>query len=230
MDGLNFLISCLEQIGVALSDTQVAELLQYRSLVLEANSKFNLTAIADGEEFTVKHIIDSLLGVSEIPAGAKLCDIGAGGGFPSIPLAIAREDIKVFPLDSTAKKMSFVQEAARELGLSNVKTVAGRAEEQRSLFGTFDAVTARAVSSLPILLELAMPLLRVGGVFIAYKTDDSELAISKNALATLNAKLINKKSAALPNGDSRCILVFEKLKDTNPKYPRQYGAIKKKPL
>lgn len=230
MNETELLISCASEMGVELDGSKAAALLAYMDLVLEANEKFNLTAIKQKDEFIVKHIVDSLLGVSEIPEGARLCDIGSGAGFPCVPIAAAREDISAVALDSTAKKMTFVAEAAKKIGLSNVKTVAGRAEEQKNLFGCFDAVTARAVSSLPILLELAIPLLKIGGTFIAYKTDDSELEISKNALSILGAECVKTKSATLYGGDKRTLLVFKKLKATDSKYPRLYGAIKKKPL
>ena len=205
-------------------------LLAFCDTVLETNKKFNLTAITDYDEFLIKHVTDSLLGLSEIPNNSKLCDVGAGAGFPSMPIAIARDDVRVTALDSTAKKMTFIADSARTLGVNNVKTIAGRAEEQRSLFGTFDIVTARAVSALPILLELCIPLLKVGGRFLAYKATDSELDECKTALKVLNAQFVHAKSAQLPNGDSRTILVFEKTAKTDGKYPRQYGTIKKKPL
>ena len=220
----------LSQIGIDLQDDKLALLLNYCDTVLETNKKFNLTAITDFDEFLIKHVTDSLIGLSEIPNNAKLCDVGAGAGFPSMPIAIARDDVRVTALDSTAKKMTFIADSAKALGVSNIKTIAGRAEEQRSLFGTFDIVTARAVSALPILLELCIPLLKVGGRFLAYKATDNELNDCKNALKTLNAEFLHSKSATLPNGDSRTILVFEKTAKTDSKYPRQYGAIKKKPL
>lgn len=219
-----------QSIGVALDDRQIDRLCRYYQMVVDANKLFNLTAITDETEFVDKHIVDSLAGISEIPKNAKLCDIGAGGGFPTMPIAIAREDVNVTAIDSTAKKMNFVFACAKELGLDNVKTVAGRAEEQRALFESFDVVTARAVASLPILMELAMPLLKVGGRFIAYKTDESELCNIKSALEKLNARHISSKSLVLPNGDRRAILCFEKIAKTPSIYPRQYGTIKKKPL
>ncbi|MDE6060813.1 MAG: 16S rRNA (guanine(527)-N(7))-methyltransferase RsmG [Clostridia bacterium] len=220
----------LSQIGIDLQDEKIALLLAFCDNVLETNKKFNLTAITDYDEFLIKHVTDSLLGLSEIPNNAKLCDVGAGAGFPSMPIAIARDDVRVTALDSTAKKMNFIADSAKILGVSNIKTVAGRAEEQRALFGTFDIVTARAVSALPILLELCIPLLKVGGRFLAYKANESELNDCKNALKTLNTEFIHSKTASLPNGDGRTILVFEKITKTDSKYPRQYGAIKKKPL
>lgn len=225
-----FLKQCASEVGVELTQKQTERLAAYFDMVVEKNKAFNLTAITEEKDFAIKHIADSLAGISEIPQNSALLDIGAGAGFPSMPIAITREDVKVTALDSTAKKMNFISECARELNLTNVKTVAGRAEEQKNLFATFDVVTARAVSSLNILLELAMPMLKVGGRFVAYKTDESELDGAKCALATLGAKHLSTKSLSLPNGDSRAILVFEKVAPTPKQYPRLYGAIKKKPL
>lgn len=225
-----FLKQCASEVGVELTLEQTKRLAAYFDMVVEKNKAFNLTAITEEKDFAIKHIADSLAGISEIPQNSALLDIGAGAGFPSMPIAITREDVKVTALDSTAKKMNFISECARELKLANVKTVAGRAEEQKNLFATFDVVTARAVSSLNILLELAMPMLKTGGRFIAYKTDESELDGAKCALATLGAKHLSTKSLSLPNGDSRAILVFEKVAPTPKQYPRLYGAIKKKPL
>ena len=218
----------LDNVGVALSSEQIVRLLDYFDLV--KNAGFNLTAITEEEDFIVKHYEDSLAGVSEIPAGAKVLDIGCGGGFPCVPLAIAREDLTVVGIDSTAKKTTFVSESAKAIGINNLTTIAGRAEEMRDLFGKFDAVTARAVASLRILLELAAPMLKVGGVFLAYKADESELAESKNALKTLNMQFIHSKTLTLSNGEHRAILVFKKAGETPDKFPRQYGTIKKKPL
>lgn len=225
-----FLKQCASEVGVELTLEQTKRLAAYFDMVVEKNKAFNLTAITEEKDFAIKHIADSLAGISEIPQNSALLDIGAGAGFPSMPIAITRADVKVTALDSTAKKMNFISECARELNLNNVKTVAGRAEEQKNLFATFDVVTARAVSSLNILLELAMPMLKTGGRFVAYKTDESELDGAKNALATLGAKHLSTKSLSLPNGDSRAILVFEKVAPTPKQYPRLYGAIKKKPL
>lgn len=225
-----FLKQCASEVGVELTQKQTERLAAYFDMVVEKNKAFNLTAITEEKDFAIKHIADSLAGISEIPQNSALLDIGAGAGFPSMPIAITREDVKVTALDSTAKKMNFISECARELNMTNVKTVAGRAEEQKNLFATFDVVTARAVSSLNILLELAMPMLKTGGRFVAYKTDESELDGAKCALATLGAKHLSTKSLSLPNGDSRAILVFEKVAPTPKQYPRLYGAIKKKPL
>ena len=215
---------------LSLDEDSVDTLEAYYDAVVEANKEFNLTAITAKDEFVIKHLIDSLAGVPFIPENAKVIDVGSGGGFPSFPVASVRKDITMTALDSTAKKMNFVGSTAKFLGVNNLKTVVGRAEEMKDLFGAFDVVTARAVSALPILIEICSPLIKVGGKMIAYKTDESEVEISQNALKTLNLTLKNTFSFNLPNGDRRSILVFEKTAPTPKQYPRQYGQIKKRPL
>ena len=216
--------------NLTLDEDKVDTLEAYYDAVVEANKEFNLTAITGKDEFVVKHLIDSIAGVPFIPENTKLIDVGSGGGFPSFPIASVRSDVEVTALDSTAKKMNFVGGTARFLGVKNLKTVSGRAEEMKELFGTFDMVTARAVSALPILLEICSPLIKVGGLMMAYKTDESELELSQSALKTLNMTHKNTFSFNLPNGDRRCILLFEKTAPTPKQYPRQYGQIKKRPL
>ena len=215
---------------LTLDEDKVDTLEAYYDAVVEANKEFNLTAITGKDEFVVKHLIDSIAGVPFIPENAKLIDVGSGGGFPSFPIASVRSDVEVTALDSTAKKMNFVSSTARFLGVKNLKTVSGRAEEMKELFGTFDMVTARAVSALPILLEICSPLIKAGGLMMAYKTDESELELSQSALKALNMTHKNTFSFNLPNGDRRCILLFEKTAPTPKQYPRQYGQIKKRPL
>lgn len=216
--------------NLTLDEDKVDTLEAYYDAVVEANKEFNLTAITGKDEFVVKHLIDSIAGVPFIPENAKLIDVGSGGGFPSFPIASVRSDVEVTALDSTAKKMNFVSSTARFLGVKNLKTVSGRAEEMKELFGIFDMVTARAVSALPILLEICSPLIKVGGLMMAYKTDESELELSQPALKALNMTHKNTFSFNLPNGDRRCILLFEKTAHTPKQYPRQYGQIKKRPL
>lgn len=229
MENIDLLSSGLEALGAGASEAQIAALVRFYELVTEANSHFNLTAISDERDFIVKHLLDSASAVSLIPSGARLLDIGAGAGFPSVPLAILREDILVTALDATAKKVAFINSAARSLGLKNLLAVAGRAEEATFLFGKYDVATARAVSSLPILLEIASPTLKTGGVFIAYKSDASELDSAQNALQVLKMRLAKTKSLSI-EGNSRALLAFEKFAPTPKGYPRRYGQIKRSPL
>lgn len=213
-----------------LTPSKVDLLLQYMQETLAANNLFNLTSIIDPREFAIKHILDSLSAANLIPQGAKLCDVGSGAGFPAAPLAIARDDISVVAIDSTAKKTAFINSLAAKLGVLNLRAVCGRAEELTSLFNTFDAATARAVAPLNILLELCTPLLKQGGVFVAYKADDSEVSLATSAAKTLNMQLLSADKFTLANGDNRCLITYKKTAPTPKQYPRAYGAIKKRPL
>ncbi len=230
MENSELLKRYLADYGVALGEKQIDLMLAYKDLVLEKNKCFNLTAITDERDFLIKHVLDSLLGAKLIAGGASVLDVGSGAGFPCVMLAIACENASFIALDSTAKKINFINESCKSLGIKNVKGISGRAEEKSELFSSFDIVTARAVASLPILLELAIPMLKVGGKFIAYKTDDGELGIVKNALKELSAELKTAEKFELPDGEKRALLVFEKVGETSKKYPRLFGAIKKKPL
>ncbi len=217
------------RLGAPLEKEQIDKLIRFFELVAKANERFNLTAIKDEKDFAIKHIVDSLTAAKFVPKGAKLLDIGAGAGFPSVPLAVALPNVEVTALDATSKKANFIAEAAKELRLDNLRAVCGRAEEQTAMFEKFDVVTARAVASLNILLELSAPMLKTGGVFIAYKSDESELENVKTALAKLNMRLKDKVSLLLED-NRRALLLFEKTAPTPKIYPRRYGIIKKSPL
>ena len=225
----NVLIESLKGINFELNDAQFDLLDKFEKLVIETNEKFNLTNIATEPDFTIKHIVDSLMAIPLIPNGASVLDIGAGAGFPSVPLAICREDIAITAIDSTEKKINFILKAASDLEIKNIKAKSVRAEEYK-VNDKYDCVVARAVASLQVLLELALPLLKVGGTFIAYKATDEEVKDCTNALNVLGGKITRIEKLNLPNGDARCFIVVEKQKETPPKYPRIYSLIKKKPL
>ena len=216
-------------LGVALSDETVALLDAFSDFVAEENKKFNLTAITSPAEFTEKHIIDSLASLPFIPQGSSLCDVGAGAGFPSFPIAAARGDVTVTALDSTSKKTDFIKRAAQKFGLNNIRTLSKRAEECTHERESFDVVTARAVAPISILSELCLPLVKKGGLFIAYKTDPFDLP-SEECLSFLGGKLRLSHPYTLPSGDGRVLLVFEKISHTHPDFPRPYGKIKRSPL
>ena len=158
-------------------------------LLTEANARFNLTAIRDLPGIIARHYADSLLAEPLFPRRARVLDIGCGGGFPCLPLALARPDLRITALDSTQKKLDFVQHAAEALELKHFRTICARAESRtlRELYGEFDVVTGRAVARLNILAELAMPFLHTGGLLIAYKgaQGSEELAEAAHALQVL---------------------------------------------
>ena len=221
---------------------EIAEKLHVMLIRLqEVNSYMNLTAIRDEDGILVKHIADSLKIAKYIPKNARILDVGCGGGFPSLPLAIARPDILVTSLDSTEKKVNYVGETARILGLSNLSTLCGRAEEfghDPALRESFDAVTARAVASLPVLCELCLPFVKQNGVFVAMKSGnvEEELAASTGGIRKLGASpfeihtfsLVSHENGVEPEG--RTVLIASKQSATPATYPRAYAKIKKAPI
>ena len=230
---MNFLIENAQKLKICLSQKQAELLMEYKNAVLEQNRTMNLTAITDEKDFIIKHILDSLSGVPFIDKQeGKLIDVGCGGGFPSVPIAIALPNISVTAIDSTAKKVNFINNAVSKLKLNNICAETARAEDlgRGQMRGTFDFATARAVANLHILLELVTPLLKTGGKFIAYKANDSETVDLQRALSVLNCKINKILNLTLPNGDERCLIVIEKTAETPNTYPRQYSTIKNKPL
>ena len=206
--------------------------------MLTVNKSMNLTAITDVDDVVLKHIADSAVIVKYIPKNAKLMDVGTGGGFPSLPVAIFRPDVSVYALDSTAKKLRYIDETASVLGLTNIKTVCGRAEE----FGRsvnyrerFDVVTARAVSALNVLNELCLPFLKIGGSFIAMKGASAleEVELAKSGVIQLGGSKFEDTRVSLSYKDStldRHLIFSKKTKPTPPSFPRIYSRITKKPL
>ena len=201
--------------------------------LLEANRRMNLTAIKDERGIILKHYADCLLAAQMLPEGARVLDVGCGGGFPTLPFAIVREDLSITALDSTAKKLVFVADTAKAMGL-RVKTVAGRAEElgREPVFREkFDAATARAVAALPVLSEWCLPFIRVGGVFLAMKgaAGKEELAQAQNALKVLGGEVSAVEEKAL-DGALRVNVLVRKVRNTPPGYPRKNAQILKNPL
>ncbi len=202
-------------------------------LLLEENEKTNLTAITDMEQVITKHYCDCLKICKHIPKDAKLMDVGCGGGFPTLPIAIGRKDVSITALDSTAKKLDFVAYASKELSL-NVTTLAARAEDvgkNPKYRESFDIVTARAVSRLNILSELCLPLTKTGGRFISMKgsSGEEELNEAKKGIAILGGQL-EKTDSFMMSGMGRYIFVVKKVCQTPEKYPRMYSKICKSPL
>ncbi len=216
-----------------LNNEQVSKFEKYRDLLLEWNEKFNLTAITDPDEIEEKHFIDSLLASKYVDfSKGRLLDIGSGAGFPGIPLAIAFPKLKVTLLESNGKKVTFLNEVKKELGLENVTVINGRAEDLKQ-HDYFDFVTARAVKQLNILAELTLPFVRTHGFLVAYKGSNAEeeLNEAKSALRKLNSSLKFIKSYELPiSKDNRKLLVISKTKPCQKKYPRNYSEIVNQPL
>src|SRR6266566_8131037 len=204
----------LHRLGLELSQQQLGQFLRYRDELLDWNTRINLTAISDPEEVLLKHFLDSLsLLMAYDVAEARLLDIGAGAGFPGLPLKIVRPQWQVLLLEATGKKVTFLQHIIETLHLKNVVAVQGRAEELAHISeyrASFDSVTARAVASLPTLLEYAAPFCRVGGQIILPKKGElvEELAQGKRAAEQVGAVLKDDVAVTLPGlADGRRLLV-----------------------
>lgn len=204
----------------------------FRELLFEVNKVMNLTAINEADEVREKHFMDSLLIEALIPQNASVADIGSGAGFPGIPCAIIRQDVQFDLIEPTLKRCKFMQTVVEKLGLKNVKIINKRAEECSDLNEHYDLVTARAVARLPILLELCIPLLKIGGDFIAMKGSNAieELKTSQSALDALNLNPAELIETELPHAGKRISLKFHKEIACSKEYPREYRVIKKWPL
>lgn len=234
----NRFIKLLEEKGISLSPHQLRQLDTYFHELVYWNKKINLTAITEKEDVYYKHFYDSitLSFFYDFHRPLQLCDVGAGAGFPSLPLKICFPEIKVTIVDSLNKRIHFLTSLIDSLGLENVSVFHDRAEtfaKNKGFREKFDVVTARAVAKLPVLCEYCMPLVAVGGNFMAMKgaSVTAELESSKNAFEVLGGKLHSIESLTLPGENSqRHIIRIEKVKNTPNTYPRKPGTPNKRPL
>ncbi|HGI4872963.1 TPA: 16S rRNA (guanine(527)-N(7))-methyltransferase RsmG [Streptococcus agalactiae] len=224
--------------GITLTDKQKKQFETYFRLLVEWNEKINLTAITDKEEVYLKHFYDSIAPILQgyiDNSPLSILDIGAGAGFPSIPMKILYPEIDITIIDSLNKRINFLNILANELELSGVHFFHGRAEDfgQDKVFrAKFDIVTARAVARMQVLAELTIPFLKVNGRLFALKAAaaEEELISAEKALKTLFSQVTVNKNYKLPNGDDRNITIVSKKKETPNKYPRKAGTPNKKPL
>lgn len=223
----------LLNLNLNISDDVVAKFDLYYKFLVEYNENVNLTAITEHDEVMIKHFYDSLILSKSLPEGKiKLLDVGAGAGFPSVPNAIVNNDLDVTIIDSLNKRIVFLNELCDRLKLTNVKAIHGRAEEFKEL-ESFDVVTARAVARLNILMELCMPFVRVGGLFIAMKSKNGneELDEAKNGIKILGGEIVRVLDFTLPyDMGERELIIIKKVKATPKKYPRRFNVIKNNPL
>ncbi|MFT4416904.1 16S rRNA (guanine(527)-N(7))-methyltransferase RsmG [Fredinandcohnia humi] len=231
-------ISMLEEKGITLSPVQLQQFETYYKLLVEWNEKMNLTAITEKPEVYLKHFFDSISAAFyyDFSTIQTVCDVGAGAGFPSIPLKICFPHLHVSIVDSLQKRITFLNELSKELGLENVTFYHDRAEtfgQTQDIRESYDIVMARAVARLSVLSELCLPLVKVNGTFIAMKAASvkEELEDARKAIHTLGGKVKEVHHFLLPIENSeRNIVIIDKLKQTPKKYPRKPGTPNRTPI
>lgn len=207
---------------------------KFTDYLVEKNKVMNLTGITDSEGISEKHILDSLLPMTmvTIREGSSVIDVGTGAGFPGVPMKLYRDDLQMTLLDSLAKRINFLKEAAEITG-SEFTCIHSRAEEggrDIHLREKFDFAVARAVAPLPVLAEYCMPFVNVGGYFLAMKGPNEDIFAGENAIKLLGGKIENTVEYSLPCGDKRILAIISKVSPTSAKYPRNAGQISKKSL
>lgn len=236
-DTTDFIKKC-EKIGINLSEKQISQFMTYYDLLVEWNSFMNLTAITEFNEVIDKHFIDSLAICEyvDFKNGDSLIDIGTGAGFPGIPLKIVFPELRITLLDSLNKRIKFLDTVIESLGLENVETIHGRAEDfakQQSYREKYDFVISRAVANLATLSELCIPFAKEDKYFISYKAEkcNEELEDAKKAISILGGKVEKQIEYKLPDTDmNRNLLLIKKVKSTPNKYPRKAGTPAKEPI
>ena len=230
------LTEAFEQLQIPWEQDIEEKFVGYMEGILEWNEKINLTAIKDRDECIVKHLVDSILcvGFPEYQNSESIIDVGTGAGFPGVPLSIVSPDKEFLLADSLNKRLKVIDDLTGKLGIYNVETIHGRAEElarNKNYRARFDLCVSRAVANMAVLAEYCLPFIRKGGYLLAYKGPDAEeeLKNAEKAIKILGGKIIRIESTPL-EGYEHNIVVIEKIKDTPAKYPRKAGTPVKEPI
>lgn len=230
----NRLCSLAKENGIILDDTALDRFDTYAELLVEWNGKMNLTAITEPEEIEVKHFLDCLM----LPKYFNLdniqtvIDVGAGAGFPSVPLLIYKPELCLTMMDAINKRLTFLDTAVHALGLE-AQLIHERAEaagQDENYREKFDLATARAVAPMNVLAEYCLPFVKVGGYFVALKGSNDDTEKAKNAIATLGGEIVDNISYKLNGTEPRSIVVIKKISQTPTQFPRKSKKISTKPL
>ncbi len=231
---MKILESLFTKYNIPLSDEQKSQFDKYFSMLVETNKVLNLTAITEEDDVAIKHFLDSVLPFNFFPKSASIVDVGSGAGFPAIPLKIVRSDLKVCMVDSLNKRINFLDSIISELGLKNTIATHSRAEDYaKNHREKFDVAVARAVASLNTLVEYLLPLVKVGGLAIIYKSSKlaEEIESAKKAISVLGGKIETIKNFVIEEGAmERNILIIRKISKTPPQYPRDKNKPKTSPI
>lgn len=224
------------KINVMLNDKQISKYYQYMNLLLEWNEKINLTSITRQDEIILKHFIDSMTILKYLDKYNKIIDVGTGAGFPGIPIAIMKEEKSVTLMDSLNKRIKFLEDIKQKLDLKNINLIHSRAEDLGQDLNNremYDVSVSRAVANLTTLVEYLIPFIKIGGICICMKGQDVEEEIndSKRAIELLGGRIKKVDEFYLPDSDmKRNIVIIEKIRSTNKRYPRKAGIPSKEPL
>lgn len=238
MVNVNTLIDGLRELEIEINEEEVRDFILFKELLQEWNQKINLTSIIEDEEIDIKHFIDSVIPLKTGLFNDKLrvIDIGTGGGFPGLPLKIMNKDLDILLLDSTNKKINFLDIVINSLGLEGIEAYHGRAEEMARKKGfreQYDIAISRAVASLDTLTEYCLAFVKLGGHFISMKGPDieEELRDGEKAINVLGGRIKEVKKFTLPKTDIvHSLIIIEKIRETPTKYPRMGGKPRKQPL
>ena len=234
MTDRELLYTGLKEFLPEVSEKMIDDLLKFSALLLEKNKVMNLTAVTEPTEVVTRHFLDCAALTPHMPQGGRVLDVGTGAGFPGMPLAILCPETEFVLLDALRKRIDFLNEVIETLGLTNVTAVHARAEDYaRDNRGTFDLAVSRAVADLRVLSELALPMVKVGGAFLAMKAEDctEEVETAANARTVLGAPDAEVLHYTVPFDEVlRAIVRLQKTQETPEKYPRRFKKIQTSPL